>query len=165
MDHRGALVAVDLPSPRIARLRDNMNSLNAPSLQRTVVEADLLKLTSSQLSDLGLDECYDAVMLDAPCSNTGVIQRRTDVKWRLRANDIGACTALQFELLTAASRFVRPGGRLVYSTCSIEPEENRKLIDHFLASQGGQRFKLEGFELSFPWESGHDGAGAFLLRG
>jgi 16S rRNA (cytosine967-C5)-methyltransferase len=102
-------------------------------------------------------------MLDAPCSNTGVVQRRTDVKWRLQPKDIEGCAQLQLQLLHSAARFVRPGGRLVYSTCSIEEAENRQVVEAFLASRSGSKFRLEASEISYPWETGHDGAGAFLL--
>ncbi len=70
-------------------------------------------------------ERFDAVLLDAPCSNTGVLARRADVRWRLREDDIARAAALQQGLLASAARLLRPGGRLVYSTCSLEPEENR----------------------------------------
>ena len=70
---------------------------------------------------------------------------------------------LQGELLAAASQFVKPGGRLVYSTCSIEASENIELVEGFLKSPAGAKFKLKDQILSFPWETGHDGAGAFLL--
>ena len=87
-------------------------------------------------------------MLDAPCSNTGVIQRRTDVKWRLKESDIEDCAKLQQQLIHSAARFVKPGGRLVYSTCSIEPIENRQIIDGFLSSKSGQSFNLAREEIS-----------------
>ena len=108
-------------------------------------------------------DLFDAVMLDTPCSNTGVIQRRTDVKWRLTRDDISHCTHLQSQLLHSAARFVKKGGRLVYSTCSIEQVENKNIIEHFLDSRSGEAFSLEKSVQSYPWDSGHDGAGATLL--
>lgn len=164
MHRKGRIVAVDLPGKRIARLRQNLDSLRSPDLACAIVESDVLDLGADTFATLDLPGQYDAVMLDAPCSNTGVIQRRTDVKWRLRAQDIEACAKLQLQLLHSAARFVRPGGRLVYSTCSIEEAENRAVVDAFLESQSGGRFQLEAAEISHPWATGHDGAGAFLLR-
>src|SRR5207245_2471541 len=78
---------------------------------------------------------FDAVLVDAPCSNTGVLRRRPEVRWRLRPEDLAALAALQDALIAQAVPLVRAGGRLVYATCSIEPEENaeraaRLLHDH-----------------------------------
>ena len=153
MEYDGHLVALDLPGNRIERLRENLRTLaqDAPLFQCDVLEADLLKADTTTFSDRQLPSRYDAVLLDAPCSNTGVIQRRTDVKWRLQPKDIAKCAALQKQLIAAAARFVKPGGRLVYSTCSIEYEENQAVVDHFLASEYGQRFKLRKSVQSLPW--------------
>ncbi len=164
MAGRGQIVAVDLPGNRIDRLRENLDSLQTPDLACAIVESDVLELNADTFEARDLPSQYDAVMLDAPCSNTGVIQRRTDVKWRLQPKDIDGCAKLQLQLLHSAARFVRPGGRLVYSTCSIEEAENRAVVDAFLKSKSGGRFKLEASEISHPWETGHDGAGAFLLK-
>lgn len=164
MDREGEIVAVDLPGQRIERLRQNLESLASQSLTCSIIEADVLRLSEDALSAKQLPRRYDAVMLDAPCSNTGVIQRRTDVKWRLKPGDIARCAALQVDLLTAAANFVKASGRIVYSTCSIEPSENQAVVDAFLQSATGSEFELAARVLSLPWESHHDGAGAFLLK-
>ena len=91
------------------------------------------------------------------------MRHRIDVKWRLQSGDFQRHALQQRVLLEAAARLVAPGGRLVYSTCSIDPEENEGVVAEFLERAGGQ-FTLAGQILSKPWESGHDGAGAFLLR-
>ena len=70
---------------------------------------------------------------------------------------------LQLKLLTRAAEFVKAGGRLVYSTCSIEKQENQQLVDRFLKTDTGTKFTLSRSVISLPWVSGHDGAGAFLL--
>ena len=163
MEGRGQIVAVDLPGNRIGRLQENLDSLQSPNLACSIVESDLLELSASTFSVRDLPTAYDAVMLDAPCSNTGVIQRRTDVKWRLQPKDIDGCAKLQLQLLHSAARFVKPGGRLVYSTCSIEAAENRQVVEAFLETKSGSSFKLDKAMTSLPWETGHDGAGAFLL--
>ncbi len=164
MKQNGHIVAVDLLGNRIGKLRQNLDSLQHNTLQTDILEIDVLQLTSEDLRAAKLPLEYDAVMLDAPCSNTGVIQRRTDVKWRLTKKDINQCTALQNKLVQAAASFVLPGGRLIYSTCSIETAENRSVIDTFLKSERGIEFTLEDSEISYPWKTGHDGAGAFRLR-
>jgi 16S rRNA (cytosine967-C5)-methyltransferase len=163
MDRQGHIVALDLPGIRIARLSQNLKNLATETLQCTILEGDLLELSEEAFIEQALPTQYDAVMLDAPCSNTGVIQRRTDVKWRLRGKDVSNCAYLQKQLLGAAAHCVKPGGRLVYSTCSIEDDENIEVVDSFLKSDAGARFTLSDSAKSLPWITGHDGAGAFLL--
>ena len=164
MQGKGQIVAVDLPGKRIARLKENLSILRSEDLECEIVECDLLEMDTSTFEDKRLPSAYDAVMLDAPCSNTGVVQRRTDVKWRLQPKDIENCAKLQLQLLHSAARFVKAGGRITYSTCSIEIMENQLVVDEFLASKSGRLFMLEKAIFSLPWETGHDGAGAFLLR-
>ncbi|MDQ8195760.1 transcription antitermination factor NusB [Coraliomargarita sp. SDUM461004] len=164
MNGQGQIVAVDLPGNRIARLEENLATLRTEALNCTIIESDVLTLSAADFEAQGLSTSYDAVMLDAPCSNTGVIQRRTDVKWRLRPKDIQQCAALQLQLLQASAGFVKTGGRIVYSTCSIETAENSKVIQGFLNSEIGQHFQLIDSAISLPWKTGHDGAGAFLLQ-
>ncbi|MEO0509489.1 MAG: transcription antitermination factor NusB [Verrucomicrobiota bacterium] len=164
MKRKGRIVAVDLPGNRINHLRENLKNLEQKGLKPGLLEHDVRELEESIFTENNLPGSYDCVMLDAPCSNTGVIQRRTDVKWRLNERDIKQCAALQLELLTKASKFVKAGARLVYSTCSIETQENEKVVEQFLSSEAGVEFKKVGAVTSRPWETGHDGAGAFLLE-
>jgi 16S rRNA (cytosine967-C5)-methyltransferase len=164
MELQGRIVMVDLPGSRIDRLSQNLETLRSETLHYAIVESDLLHIRKENFTAEKLPDEYDAVMLDAPCSNTGVIQRRTDVKWRLRQRDIEECAKLQLQLLHSASRFVKAGGRMVYSTCSIEAAENQDVVNAFLASKSGRVFELVDKAISLPWETRHDGAGAFLLR-
>lgn len=164
MKLRGRIVAVDLPGKRIHYLEKNIESLNSPELDCTIIESDVLKLRPETFEAHNVPRLYDSVLLDAPCSNTGVIRRRTDVKWRLRSKDIETCAKLQIQLLRTATRFVRPGGHLLYSTCSIEKTENQAVVDAFLASAVGTPFQLKASTISYPWETGHDGAGVFLIH-
>jgi 16S rRNA (cytosine967-C5)-methyltransferase len=163
MGGSGSIVAVDLPGPRMARLKENLARIPSPAPRVEVVGADVAGLEPDRLAGAGHPAAYDAVLLDAPCSNTGVIRRRTDVKLRLGPESMAEAARLQQRLIRAAASFVADGGRLVYSTCSIEPEENRAVVEDFLAADAGRRFALKRAVESFPWESGHDGAGAFLL--
>jgi len=156
-DTQGCLVAVDKPGPRIEQLDENLQKFNNASGPKVyLVLRDLL---DADISDLGQ---FDAVMLDAPCSNSGVLRRRPDTKWRLQPDSIAAMSAVQTQLLVKAAACLRPGGRLVYSTCSIEPEENDSVVKAFAARHG--KFELLDYKKSLPWQSGHDGASAFLFK-
>lgn len=158
----GRLVAVDLPAARIDRLKENLS--RATGVEVALVQADVLERIALVLREHRLPETYQAVLLDVPCSNTGVIRHRVDVKWRLQPGDLKKHPQQQLSLLHAAARLVEPGGRLVYSTCSIEAEENEHVVRSFLAGKAGGPFTLEQSILSYPWTSGHDGAAAFRLR-
>jgi 16S rRNA (cytosine967-C5)-methyltransferase len=158
----GRVVAVDRPDcHRIGRLKENLAKARATGV--ALVQADVCNLTSALLGQHGLPAAYSAILLDAPCSNTGVMRHRVDVKWRLREAELAAHPPRQLALLTAAARLLATGGRLVYSTCSLEPEENEGVVEAFLRAGGG-RLALEQSRHSRPWETGCDGAAAFRLR-
>jgi 16S rRNA (cytosine967-C5)-methyltransferase len=165
----GKIIALDEPGEpgkvdiRLVRLKENL--ARAPAgVEVAQVEADLRKVNTVFYRNLNLPESYDAVLLDAPCSNTGVMRHRIDVKWRLQDGDFARHAEAQLELLHAAARLVRPGGRIVYSTCSIDGQENDQVIKGFFDSRAGGPFKLEAGVQAYPWKDGHDGAGAFLLK-
>ena len=150
----GSLTAVDRPGPRLERLRENVARI--PGMAIRVIGEPVENLARALPREL-----FDAVLIDVPCSNTGVIQKRPDVKLRLREADIGEQAAAQLELLRHAAQLAGPGGRLVYSTCSLEAEENADVVAAFLDAVPGWR--LRESVLSRPWECRHDGGGAFLL--
>jgi 16S rRNA (cytosine967-C5)-methyltransferase len=116
----------------------------------------------------------DVVLVDAPCTGTGTLRRHPDGRWRIGPRDLASLVRLQAELLDAAAELVTPGGLLVYSTCSLEPEENEEQVASFMARQ--RQFDLErGPELAVPAERdgllevlpqvhGWDGAFAARLR-
>ncbi|MDB6168328.1 MAG: Fmu (Sun) domain protein [Verrucomicrobia bacterium] len=157
----GRIVAMDLAGPRIGRLKENL--ARAGGVEVALVQADLLEQPAAVLKEHQLPELFDAVLVDVPCSNTGVMRHRADVKWRLDPRDIGKHARQQLTLLHAAARLVAPGGRLVYSTCSIDPEENEQVVRAFFDSRAGGPFKLEASTVTLPWVAGHDGAAAFRL--
>jgi 16S rRNA (cytosine967-C5)-methyltransferase len=165
----GRIVALDEPAApgktdiRLVRLKENLSRAPA-GVDVALVEADLRKVNTVFYRNLNLPEAYDAVLLDAPCSNTGVMRHRIDVKWRLQDGDFARHAEQQLELLHAAARLVRPGGRLVYSTCSVDAQENDQVIKAFFDSRAGGPFKLVQSVQAYPWKDGHDGAGAFLLK-
>ncbi len=119
-------------------------------------------------------EPFDAVLLDSPCSGTGVLAKRADLRWRREETDLARLTVLQDELLDAAARHVSRGARLVYSTCSLEPEENEDRVRAFLARHAGWTLRAasgvpdsfvtpDGFYAALPHVHGTDGAFAAVL--
>jgi 16S rRNA (cytosine967-C5)-methyltransferase len=157
----GGLVALDLPGERMERLKENL--VHVGEVKVVLVPADLRSDPALMLRGQEAPVSYPAVLVDAPCTNSGVMRHRVDVKWRLQKGDFHRHAQQQLVLLQAAARLVAPGGRLVYSTCSIDPEENEDVVAAFLKGSGGA-FTLAGQVLSKPWEADHDGGGAFLLR-
>jgi 16S rRNA C967 or C1407 C5-methylase (RsmB/RsmF family) len=109
-----------------------------------------------------LPDHFDKVLVDAPCSNTGVLRRRPDARWNWSEEKLAALVKLQAEILDACAPRVATGGLLVYSTCSNEPEENEAQVTAFLARHPD--FSLEESRESLPFESGTDGAFAARLR-
>lgn len=156
----GSLLAVDLPGPRQRRLEENL--LKSPKGVRTARVGADLRTAWRELANRA-PEGFAAVLLDVPCSNTGVMRHRVDVKWRLEPFDFGKHGRQQLALLEAAAKLVASGGRLVYSTCSLDVEENENVVNGFLRGHAG-KFELAGSRISRPWSDGHDGAAAFLLR-
>ncbi len=157
----GRVIAVDLKGARLERLRRNIAA--RPRLPIAVFGADATALSGDELAAAQLPAQFDAALVDAPCSNTGVLRHRVDVKMRLRPADLEGLARLQLAIVRRAAALVRAGGRLVYSTCSLEKEENEDVVAAFLREAGGA-WSLERAERSRPWESGCDGAAAFLLR-
>ena len=155
------LVSLDRPGPRMGRLRENLGRVDGTRYE--IVESDLFKAEPASFLASALPMAYDGVLLDAPCSNTGVLRRRPDAKWRLQEDDISCSATLQLDLLSQAARFVKPGGRLVYNTCTLEPEENEEVVEPFVDSLRDE-FQLVRGILSRPWIEGHDGGGAFRLE-
>ncbi len=149
------LLATDLDEHRLAPLRDNL--LRAGGRDVTVEAHDWTQACPEEWKG-----AFDAVLLDAPCSNTGVFQRRVDARWRLKESEFDRLAALQGRLLDTACDAVAPGGRLVYSTCSIDRQEDRDAVDAFLARRPD--FRLEEDYLALPHRERADGAYAARLR-
>jgi len=126
--HGGArVVAVDRSSGRIARLRDNLARL---SLHAETAVADALEWHGGN-NGAG----FDGVLVDAPCTSTGTIRRHPDVAWLRQEPDLEALMSLQQRLLQKAVTLLKPGGTLVYCTCSLEPEEGERAIAALLAAE------------------------------
>jgi 16S rRNA (cytosine967-C5)-methyltransferase len=123
MLHRGLrVIAADRSGARLERVRANLARVNA-----TNVEVMAMDATAPTIHDM------DAVLIDVPCSGTGTFRRHPDARWRLRISNIAMLGATQRDIIAAASSCVRVGGLLVYSTCSLEPEENEAIVAQFLA--------------------------------
>jgi 16S rRNA (cytosine967-C5)-methyltransferase len=120
MGGKGRIVAVDLPD-RIGLVAESAKRLGLENIECVAGDG----------TTIAFRERFDAILLDAPCSNTGVLSRRPDVRWRLHEKDIAGAATLQRKLLENAARLLAPGGRIVYSTCSLEPEENRVDLSGF----------------------------------
>ena len=146
MKNQGVIMAQD---PHIAR-RDLIRE-NCVRLGVTMVR--LSRASTNIYTELS--QPYDRVLVDAPCSNTGVMRRRVDLRWRIRAEEIERLRAAQLNLLDAAAIQVKPGGTLVYSTCSLEPEENEAVVKAFLEKH--DNFRLQKERTLFPFVEGVDG--------
>ena len=124
------VVALDRSQNRMARLRDNLARL---SLEAETVVADAAEWQAGDNSG------FDGILVDAPCTSTGTIRRHPDIGWLRQEADIAALTALQKRLLQKATALLKPGGTLVYCTCSLEPEEGEQAISAFLAAESSMR--------------------------
>lgn len=117
------VIAADRSAARLERVKENLARLRVTNVQPMVADA----ITATF-------EAADAVLVDAPCTGTGTFRRHPDARWRLRISDLHVSAALQRDILTNAARAVSPGGLLIYSTCSLEPEENDEQVTWFLDS-------------------------------
>jgi 16S rRNA (cytosine967-C5)-methyltransferase len=157
MRNHGIIVACDRASERVRILEENMAQLGvriarvfAHDWQRGSVPKEIASVAP-----------FDRILIDAPCSNTGVMRRRVDVRWRLKPADFVRMQKKQFEIVRAVFGLLRPSGVLVYSTCSLEPEENEELVRRVLADLSILR--LEGTKHSIPFRDYFDGAFAARL--
>ena len=157
----GILLAVDRRADRMHLLRDTLRRLSLGSV--LVGEADGTDSTAMQnlMSRHDLDG-FDRVLLDAPCTNTGVLRRRVEARWRFSMERLEQAARRQWKLLSACAELLSPGGILVYSTCSLEPEENSGLLSEWLHEHPG--FFLERARWSIPPDNEIDGAFAARIR-
>ena len=124
MNNSGSVSAIDSSEARLKRLVENTQRLGISIIEPTCLDA---------VRDAGsIGDDYDAVLVDVPCSNTGVLGKRPEVRWRLQETELSELAELQTQLLAAAVNATKAGGRIVYSTCSCEPEENELLVAEFL---------------------------------
>jgi 16S rRNA (cytosine967-C5)-methyltransferase len=144
MGGKGLVVAVDLPD-RIGLVAESAKRLGLANIECVAGDG----------TTVAFRKPFDAILVDAPCSNTGVLSRRPDVRWRLKEKDIAGAVAIQRALLENAARLLKPYGRLIYSTCSLEPEENTP--DPLL-------WRVQKEELTLPTDRYSGGYQALLTR-
>jgi 16S rRNA (cytosine967-C5)-methyltransferase len=155
MQNHGRIIAADSTNSRLALVGENCRRLGVDIVATLACEG-------TRLDRCLRGEKFDRVLVDAPCSNTGVIRRRADLRWRLAENEIVRLAALQGRLLVSAAGFTKAGGVLVYSTCSLETEENERVVENFLDASSG--FTLETKRSLFPPHDGVDGAFVAMFR-
>jgi 16S rRNA (cytosine967-C5)-methyltransferase len=148
MGNQGRIVACDVDENRLETVRTL-----AARLGTTIIETRCLQPDGDVGESAG---SFDAVLVDVPCSNTGVLGRRPEARWRLQPDDLKRLVDLQGRLLRQAASYIRPGGIVVYSTCSIEPEENQGVV-----RQVADMLRLDVEEESVP---GRPGDGGFWAR-
>jgi len=160
MKNEGLLVAAESDPDRLERLLGNLSRLGVTCAQTQLVDWNHHPLPA----EMEEHAPFDAILLDVPCSNTGVMQRRVEVRHRLHPEDFETLRPLQARLLDAVAPLLKPGGRLLYSTCSLDREENEEQVAAFLGRHKGWTLEKEG--ASLPWRDGFDGAyAAKLVRG
>lgn len=155
MRAQGRLVAMDLHQDRLERLRQNLQRLDC---------ADWVEVRAGDAGDLtrASGGLFDRILLDAPCSNTGVIRRRPEARWRFTEARLARLVRQQQALLERLSALLKPGGRLVYSTCSLEEEENAEVVAAFLRRH--PEFRCLGQYKTFPPQARMDGAYVAVLQ-
>lgn len=158
MDDKGTVVAVDVHESRLDVIRENTKRLEYKSVRMCKGDS----ADPAFLAALAGDRKFDRILLDVPCSNTGVLRRRPDARWRFSMEQLAGATGLQKRLLDAAAKVLKPGGVLVYSTCSLESEEDEGMIESWLAQH--KDFELEENVLLFPPEVEMDGAYAAKMK-
>jgi 16S rRNA (cytosine967-C5)-methyltransferase len=164
MKNKGQVIAVDKYEAKLALIKGACERLGLKNVELLAADARTLE-----------NMTVDKVLLDAPCSGLGVLAKKPDIKWKRDFADIVKLSRMQSEMLDDAVRFIRPGGVIVYSTCSIEPEENQGVVTSFLYRQ--PEFHLdpagkyvnqalvspEGFVETYPHRHGMDGSFAARL--
>ena len=155
MQNRGRIVALDVTDRKLEELRRRARRAGATCLETKVIEGTK---TIKRLR-----ESADRVLLDVPCTGAGILRRNPDAKWRLHADDVARVTRLQGEILADYASMCKPGGTLVYSTCSIMPSENQAQVDAFLA-RSEIAWTLDKSETIYPRAGGGDGFFIARLR-
>ncbi|OCB72061.1 RNA methyltransferase [Flavobacterium piscis] len=149
MENKGQLIAMDLYESKLKQLKLRAKRNGAFNIEYRII--DTTKVIKK------LHEKADRVLIDAPCSGLGVLKRNPDAKWKLRPEFIDNIRKVQAEVLESYSKIVKPGGKLVYATCSVLPSENQEQVEKFLKTEIGQQFTFIKDRKILASESGFDG--------
>lgn len=156
MENKGQLIAMDLYESKLKQLKLRAKRNGAFNIEYRII--DSTKVIKK------LHEKADRVLIDAPCSGLGVLKRNPDAKWKLQPEFIENIKKIQAEVLENYSKIVKPGGKLVYATCSILPSENELQIKHFLTTDIGKSFTFVADKKLLAHQSGFDGFYMALLE-
>ncbi|MCB0425121.1 MAG: RsmB/NOP family class I SAM-dependent RNA methyltransferase [Mangrovimonas sp.] len=156
MENKGQIIALDLYENKLAELKRRAKRNGAHNIETRVIDSTK---TIKKLYDKA-----DRVLLDAPCSGLGILRRNPDAKWKLQPEFIENIKQTQQEILQQYSKMVKPGGQLVYATCSILPSENQAQVDKFLTSEFGKDFTFVKDKKVLSHLSGYDGFYMALLE-
>lgn len=156
MENKGQLIAMDLYESKLKQLKLRAKRNGAFNIEYKII--DSTKVIKK------LQEKADRVLIDAPCSGLGVLKRNPDAKWKLQPEFIDNIRKVQAEVLESYSRIVKPGGKLVYATCSVLPSENQEQVKHFLTTENGKNFTFVKDAKILASDSGFDGFYMALLE-
>ncbi|WP_010521755.1 RsmB/NOP family class I SAM-dependent RNA methyltransferase [Aquimarina agarivorans] len=147
--NKGQIIAMDIYENKLKELKRRARRAGAHNIEPRVINStkDIKKLANKA----------DRVLIDAPCSGLGILRRNPDAKWKLQPEFIAAIQQTQQEILQSYSRMVKPGGKLVYATCSILPSENQHQVEKFLKSEAGKEFSFVKDQKILAHQSGFDG--------
>ncbi|RRQ48195.1 methyltransferase domain-containing protein [Maribacter algicola] len=156
MENKGQLISMDIYGSKLKELKRRARRNGAHNIEPR-------EITSSKVYKKLYDSA-DRVLIDAPCTGLGVIRRNPDTKWKLQPDFLDKITKTQQEILRSYSKIVKPGGKLVYATCSILPQENVEQVKSFLASEEGSKFSMVTDKKIYASKSGFDGFYMALLQ-
>ena len=156
MENKGQLIAMDLYESKLKQLKLRAKRDGAFNIEYRII--DSTKVIKK------LHERADRVLIDAPCSGLGVLKRNPDAKWKLKPEFIDNIRKVQAEVLESYSKIVKPGGKLVYATCSVLPSENQEQVQKFLTTEIGKQFNFIKDQKILASESGFDGFYMALLE-
>ncbi|MET7027819.1 RsmB/NOP family class I SAM-dependent RNA methyltransferase [Sediminicola luteus] len=156
MENKGQLIALDIYSRKLSELKRRAKRAGAHNVETR--EIDSTKVIKK------LHNSADRVLIDAPCTGLGVLRRNPDAKWKMQPDFLEKVIATQKQILSDYSKMVKPGGKLVYATCSILPQENKEQVKTFLESEEGKDFILIRDKNVYASVEGYDGFYMALLQ-
>ena len=156
MENKGALIAMDIYESKLKKLKIRARRNGAHNIDMRIID--------STKPIKKLKEKADRLLIDAPCSGLGVLRRNPDSKWKLEPEFLDKIRETQQHILQEYSKMLKPGGKMVYATCSVLPSENQAQIETFLVSKAGQSFNLIKDKSILAHQSGYDGFYMALLK-